>query len=130
VLLLAAGLWAMRQDDELGTVRALLPGVVLALLPSMPQALDEPTGLRALLLGLAAAVTLGVGTWRRWQVPFVAGALVLGLLILVNAGPVALAVPRWVLIAGVGAVLLAAGITWEDRVRDGRAVVRYVGSMR
>jgi len=128
--LLAVGLWAMREEDGPGSVRALLPGVALALLPSLPEALDEPTGLRALLLGLGAAVALAIGTWRRWQVPFVAGALVLALLVLVNVGPPALALPRWVLIASAGAVLLGAGITWDDRVRDGRAVIRYVGSMR
>jgi hypothetical protein len=128
--LLAVGLWAMRDEDGHGSVQALLPGVALALLPSLPQALDEPTGLRALLLGIGAAVALAVGTWRRWQVPFVAGAFVLTLLVLVNIGPPALALPRWVLIASAGALLLAAGITWDDRVRDGRAAVRYVGSMR
>ena len=140
--LLAVGLWAMRDSadhrprpgtpagDGPGSVRALLPGVALALVPSLPEALDEPTGLRALLLGLGAAVALAVGTWRRWQVPFVAGALVLAVLVLVNVGPPALALPRWVLIASAGAVLLGAGITWDDRVRDGRAVIRYVGSMR
>jgi hypothetical protein len=130
VFLLAVGLWAMRDEDGPGSVRALLPGVALALLPSLPQALDEPTGLRALLLGVGAAVALAVGTWRRWQVPFVAGALVLALLLLVNVGPPALALPRWVLIASASALLLAAGITWDDRVRDGRVAVRYVGSMR
>ncbi len=143
ILLLVAGLWAMRDSAPAagrpdagtpargpGSMRALLPGVTLALVPSLPQALDEPTGLRALLLGVAAAVALGVGTWRRWKVPFVAGAAVLALLVLVNVGPLALALPRWVLIASVGAVLLAAGITWEERVRDGRAAARYVGSMR
>jgi hypothetical protein len=128
--LLIAGLWTMRQEPDVGSVRALLPGVALALLPSLPQALDEPTGLRALLLGTGAAIALAVGTWRRWQVPFVAGAFVLTLLVLVNVGPPALALPRWVLIASAGALLLAAGITWDDRVRDGRAAIRYVGSMR
>lgn len=130
VLLVVAGLWAMRRDAQLGTVRALSAGALLTFIPSLPQALDEPTGLRALLLGLVAAVSLGVGTWRKSRVPFVAGAIVLGLLVLVNVGPLTLALPRWVLIAAVGAVLLAVGITWEDRVRDGRAAVRYVGSMR
>ena len=128
--LLAVGLWAMRDENGPGSVQALLPGVALALLPSLPQALDEPTGLRALLLGVGAAIALAVGTWRRWQVPFVAGAFVLALLVLVNVGPPALALPRWVLIASAGALLLAAGITWDDRVRDGRAAIRYVGSMR
>jgi hypothetical protein len=128
--LLIVGLWTMRKEPDVGSVRALLPGVALALLPSLPEALDEPTGLRALLLGAGAAIALAVGTWRRWQVPFVAGAIVLALIVLVNVGPPALALPRWVLIASAGALLLAAGITWDDRVRDGRAAIRYVGSMR
>ena len=128
--LLAVGLWAMRDENGPGSVQALLSGVALALLPSLPQALDEPTGLRALLLGIGAAIALAVGTWRRWQVPFVAGAFVLALLLLANVGPPALALPRWVLIASASALLLAAGITWDDRVRDGRAAIRYVGSMR
>ena len=128
--LLAVGLWAMRDADGPGSVRALLPGVATAMLPSLPLALDEPTSLRALLLGIGAALALTVGTWRRWQVPFVAGALVLAALTVANLGPVALAVPRWTLLAAAGLVLGAAGITWEDRVRDGRAAIRYVGSMR
>ena len=104
-------------------------------LPEVPldpaTALDERQGLqRALLLGAGAAIALAVGTWRRWQVPFVTGAIVLALLVLVNVGPPALALPRWVLIASAGALLLTAGITWDDRVRDGRAAIRYVGSMR
>jgi hypothetical protein len=128
--LLAVGLWAMRDTNGPGSVRALLPGVATAMLPSLPFALDEPTSLRALLLGIGAALALFVGTWRRWQVPFVAGALVLAAITLANLGPVALAVPRWTLLAVVGGLLGAAGITWEDRVRDGRAAIRYVGSMR
>jgi hypothetical protein len=128
--LLAVGLWAMRDVDGPGSVRALLPGVATAMLPSLPLAIDEPTSLRALLLGLGAALALAVGTWRRWQVPFVAGALVLAALAVANLGPVALAVPRWTLLAVVGVVLGGAGITWEDRVRDGRAAIRYVASMR
>jgi hypothetical protein len=128
--LLAAGLWAMRKKDGPSSVRAVLPGMALAMVPSLPQALDEPASLRALLLGIGAAVALGVGVWRRWQVPFVAGAIVLAVLTVANLGPVALAVPRWTLLAVAGVVLGGAGITWEDRVRDGRAVIRYVGSMR
>ena len=128
--LLAVGLWAMRKEDGPGSVRALLPGVVLALLPSLPQAVDEPTSLRALLLGLGAAVALVVGTWRRWQVPFVAGAVVLTILVLVNVAPLTREVPLVVLVGTLGLVSLGAGFTWEDRVRDGRAVIRYVGSMR
>jgi hypothetical protein len=127
--LLGVGLWALRNRD-IGTVRALGPGVTLALLPSLPQALDEPTSLRALLLGLAAVAFLAIGLMRRWQAPFVGGAIVTLLLVIANIGPWAMAMPRWVLIAVLGALAIGIGATWESRVRNGRAVTSYVSRMR
>ncbi len=129
VVLLGVGLWAMRRQD-LGTVRALGPGVTLALLPSLPQALDEPTSLRALLLGLVAVAFIGVGVMRRWRAPFVGGTTVTLLVVIANIGPWAMAVPRWLLIAVLGAVAIGIGATWESRVRNGRAVASYVSGMR
>ena len=129
-VLLATGLWAMRDRSGPGSVQALLPGLVLAMLPSLPQALDDPAGLRALLLGVGSVVALVVGISRRWKAPLVAGAVVLAVLALANVAPVAVAVPRWVLLASAGVLLGGAGITWENRVRDGRAAIRYVGAMR
>jgi hypothetical protein len=129
VALLAVGLWAMRRQD-IGTVRALGPGVTLALLPSLPQALDEPTSLRALLLGLVAVALIAVGLARRWRAPFVGGTIVALLLVIANIGPWAMALPRWVLIAALGAVAIGIGATWESRVRNGRAVTSYVSAMR
>lgn len=130
IVLLAAGWWAMRGDDAVDSVRALAPGLTLALLPSLPQALDAPASLRSLLLGLGALAVLAIGARKHWRAPFVAGAVVVGVLAIANLGPYAFAIPRWVLIAGTGALLLGAGVTWEDRVRDGRAVARYLVSMR
>lgn len=127
---LAAGAWAMRRDPTLGTARALGAGLTLALLPSLPQALGDPVSWRALVLGLVALLALAVGVWRHWQAPFVGGATILALLVVVELGPFALAVPRWIMIGLVGLVLLLGGITWEDRARDGRAAARFVRSMR
>jgi len=129
VVLLGVGLWAMRRQD-LGTARALGPGVTLALLPSLPQALDEPTSLRALLLGLVAVAFLAIGLMRRWRAPFVGGTTVTLLVVIANIGPWAMAVPRWLLIAVLGAVAIGIGATWESRVRNGRAVASYVSGMR
>ena len=58
------------------------------------------------------------------------GVTIITLLVLFNIGPYANAAPRVVLIAVVSAILLGFGITWEDRVRDGRKLVGYVRSMR
>lgn len=129
VALLGVGLWALRRQ-ELGTVRALGPGVTLALLPSLPQALEEPASLRGLLLGLVAVGFLALGLMRRWRAPFVGGTTVTLLLVLANIGPWAMAVPRWLLIAVLGAVAIGVGATWESRVRNGRAVASYVSGMR
>jgi hypothetical protein len=40
------------------------------------------------------------------------------------------AVPRWVLIGAAGALLIAMGITWEQRVRDARRVAGFVKGLR
>ncbi len=130
LVLLAAGLWWMHSQSDVTTTRALGSGLLLALLPSLPLALDEPTSLRALLLGVAAFIALIVGVGRKWKAPFVLGAVILVALVIANLGPLAVALPRWTLIATVGSLLIGVGITWEARVRDGRAVASYLTSMR
>lgn len=127
---LAVGLVLSRKKPDLGTWTLLGPGLALALLPSVPQSLAEPTELRALLLGAGALVVLAVGIKLGWQAPFVAGVSILSLLVLFNIGPYANAAPRVVLIAALGAISMGLGITWEDRVRDGRRLATYVRSMR
>jgi hypothetical protein len=52
------------------------------------------------------------------------------LLVIANIGPWAVGLPRWLLIATLGAVAIAIGATWESRVRNGRAAAAYVSSMR
>ncbi len=129
-VLLAGGLWAMRKDTSLRTLFALTPGLSLALLPSIPQALEDPTGKRALYLGVAAAVALAAGIWRKWQMPFVFGSVVLALLVVWNVGPLANGLPRWILIAAAGIVLVGSGITWENRVRNARSAAQYIKNLR
>ncbi|RLV55256.1 hypothetical protein D9V41_12205 [Aeromicrobium phragmitis] len=127
---LGIGGWFLRRDASVRTVPALGVGLALAVLPSLPQALADPTGLRAVLLGLAALVALAVGGWRSWQAPFVVGVVVLALLVIVNLWPLAMAVQRWALFGLLGIALLVIGVTWEARVRQGRAALRVVASMR
>jgi hypothetical protein len=127
---LGFGTFLVRRHPSQGTWPLLGPGLALSLLPSVPQALAEPTGLRALLLGIAALVVLAAGIRLGWQAPFVSGVTIATLLVLFNIGPYANAAPRVVLIAGVSAILLGVGITWEDRARDSRLLVKYVRSMR
>lgn len=130
VAVLAAGVWRMRSDPRIRSWLALGPGLTLALLPSLPQALDDPTSLRALLLGVAAAVAVAAGVVLRWNAPLLAGAGVLALVVLWNVGPEVVALQRWILIAIAGSVLLFVGATWEKRVADGRAVLVRIAALR
>lgn len=127
---LAGGVMLLRSRPQTSSWAALGPGLALAMLPSLPQALADPTGLRALLLGLGAVGVLAVGLWLGRQAPFLLGAVVALLVVLFNIGPYANAAPRVVVISIVSVVLVGLGITWEDRVRDGRRVLAFVRQMR
>jgi len=130
VVLLGAGLWSMRGNPQLRTVIALTPGLTLAFVPSLPQALADPTGPRALSLGLAGLVALAIGIWRKWQMPFVYGSFVVALVVLWNVGPLANGLPRWILIAVAGVILIGSGFTWENRVHNARSAAQYVQNLR
>jgi hypothetical protein len=39
-------------------------------------------------------------------------------------------VPRWVLIGFAGVLLVAMGVTWEQRVREARSLLGYVRGLR
>ena len=127
---LGAGAVLLRRTPGTSSWVALGPGLVLALLPSLPQALADPTGLRALLLGLAAVVAVVAGVRLSRQAPFLMGVGVAALVLLFNIGPYANAAPRVLVISVVSVVFVALGVTWEDRVRDGRKVMAYVREMR
>lgn len=130
VALLVAGVWRLYSDPDSRSWTALAPGLTLALLPSLPQALDDPTGRRALLLALVAAAVLAAGVVLRWGAPVIAGSAILLLLVLANVGPSALGLQRWILIAAAGLVLLVVGTTWEKRVAEGRALVARIAALR
>ncbi|MGI8534934.1 MAG: SCO7613 C-terminal domain-containing membrane protein [Mycobacteriales bacterium] len=129
-VLLAAGLLALRRNRSLRTWSALGAGLTLALLPSLPSVLADPTTLRGLLLGLGALGLLGAGAVLRWRAPFLMGGLVVAVVVIRNLGPYADAVPRWTLIAAAGLALLVAGVTWESRVRNARAAAAHLRTMR
>ena len=119
-----------------------LPGVAAT---DLARSITRETGLRARTsqefaddtywfyvrtTGVVARIGFMVGIKQGWQAPFVAGVGIATLVVLFNIGPYANAAPRVVVIAIVSAILLGVGITWEDRVRDGRKLVGYVRSMR
>ncbi len=124
LVVLGVGAWKLWRQPELGSVKALLPGLTLAFLPSLLRSLEDPVSWRALILGVSALGALLLGAYQRLIAPLVTGAAVVGVLGVLNLAPYAFALPRWVLFAGVGAALLFLGMTWEKRLGDLRTLGR------
>jgi hypothetical protein len=128
--LLVAGLVWMRRNPGASSWRGLATGLTLGLGPSLVVALQEPTSVRALLVGLAGVALVFVGVRLRWGAPLVVGGVAVGLLALVNIAPFAAAVPRWVLFGTAGVALLVLGVTWERRRQDLQLMHRYAARLR
>ena len=79
-------------------MRLLAPGLTLATVPSLLVALDDPTSLRALLLGLGCLVLVLAGVALRWSAPLVVGSVVGAVLVLRELAPYAADLPPWVVI--------------------------------
>jgi hypothetical protein len=126
--LVLVALWRMWRTD-LPSLQALSPGLVLATVPTLLQVLADPVSDRAVLLGGGCLVLVLVGVGLRWGGPLVVGAAVGGLEVLREA-TYASVLPQWVLIALVGGMLTAIGVTWEQRLRDLRLAAGYVRALR
>ena len=74
----------------------------------------------------------GAGPARmRWTAPVLFAATVGACVVLRHAAPhIGDALPRWVLIAAAGAVLISMGVTWERRVQEARAFAGYLRALR
>lgn len=131
LLALVTGIWAMRERPDLRSWAALSAGLALALLPSLPQTLADPSSIRGLCLGLVALLFVLGGVVKKWGAPVVFGAIVLLVVVIANIGPsLSATVPRWALIGAAGVLLLFLGTTWEKRVVEGRALVARIADLR
>ncbi len=128
--LLVTGLLWMRRNPGASSWRGLATPLTLGLGPSLVVAMQEPTSVRALLVGLAGLALVGVGVRLRWGAPLVIGGVAVGLLAVVDIAPYAAAVPRWVLFGTAGVALLALGVTWERRRQDLHLMQQYAARLR
>jgi hypothetical protein len=128
--LLVLGLVWMRRNPDASSWRGLGTPLTLGVGPSLLVALEEPTSVRALLVGLLGLALVGVGVRLLWGAPLLVGGLAVGLLALVNIAPYAAAVPRWVLFGTAGVALLVLGVTWERRRQDLQVMHRYAARLR
>ncbi|MET7598674.1 hypothetical protein ABZS84_26940 [Streptomyces sp. NPDC005481] len=123
-----------RKDAGVSSWTAYGAGLSATLVPSLAAAWADAHWLRPLLLGAAALALTLLGARHRLRAPLVLGGAVLVLDALHELAPyiaqVADALPRWVLPALAGLVLLALGATYERRIRDARRVREVLGRMR
>jgi hypothetical protein len=130
VALLLVGLYRLRRDPDASTVVALLPGLLLATVPSLLWVLADPLTVRAALLGAGCLLLVLAGTALGWNAPLLVGAAVGTAVVLRELAPYAAQTPQWVLIGVAGTLLTVVGITWERRLRDLRGASAYVGRLR
>ncbi|WP_228973049.1 SCO7613 C-terminal domain-containing membrane protein [Streptomyces sp. DH12] len=131
---LVVGYLRRRRDPAVSSWTAYGAGLAVTLLPSLLAAWDDRHWLRPLLLGTAALAVTLVGARHRLRAPLVLGGSVLALVALHELAPYAAqivgALPRWVLPALAGLLLLALGATYEQRLRDARRVREVFGRFR
>jgi hypothetical protein len=122
VALLALGLHRRRSDRTLSSWPAYGLGLAVTALPSLAAATSS--GLRPLLLGAAALLTVLAGARARLQAPLALGTGTLLVLAVDQLGPALLQasadLPRWLPLALGGVVLLVLGSTYERRLAEVR----------
>ena len=117
-VMVAFGVWAVCDRHTApalrpGTMRALGPGLLVALLPATVPAVWQPEGARPLLLALLGTALVVLGALLRWRAPLLAGLLVVVPVAVVQALPLVDSVPQWVYLAAAGALALGVGVTFE-----------------
>ncbi|MCX4979744.1 SCO7613 C-terminal domain-containing membrane protein [Streptomyces sp. NBC_00572] len=131
---LVVGFLRRRRDPEASSWTAYGPGLAATLLPSLVAAWTDPEWPRPLALGVAALAVTLLGARFRLQALLVLGGTVLALDGLHELAPYVVqvvgALPRWLPPALAGLLLLAAGATYEQRLRDARRLRDRVARMR
>ncbi|MFF2488899.1 SCO7613 C-terminal domain-containing membrane protein [Microbacterium sp. NPDC058062] len=137
LFLLAAGALALRHPAPFAPTRSfeawpagwtgswplLAPGLVTMLSASVAATYTDPRTWRAILVMAIALVAILVGATRRLAAPFLIGIVVLPvenvLAFMVQIGRGIEAMPWWITLSVVGAVLLIIAVGYERRAGDG-----------
>jgi hypothetical protein len=128
----AAGLLLValpRLRARAGSWTAEAAGAAVALVPSALLVVSDPTAVRLVLVVAGALVLTVAGTLSHRQAPFVLGAGALAFVVLTRLGPYAPLLPRWLVLATAGTVLLGVGATYERRRQQAREAVAWVAHM-
>jgi hypothetical protein len=123
----AVAIFAARLADRDGPARSWLhygPALALFLGPTLMLAIVRHDDTRAIVVGLASLTVVLIGARQQLQAPIVLGALTLVVLALDKLGPTAVRLPRWIMLAFCGSLLLWVGSTFERRRDDAQRAVR------
>ena len=128
VLMLLAGLLGWHRSSSWVSTG---PGLLVGLLPSalIANADDAGTPWRLALVVAAAVAVVLAGVLTRTQAPFTIGASTLALIGCWQFADVVPLIPRWVTLGLAGAILLAAGATYEQRIAQAKRAVRWVADL-
>ncbi|HUR14182.1 MAG TPA: hypothetical protein VM097_06780 [Mycobacteriales bacterium] len=118
VLALVAGWLRRRSHPTASSWEAYGAALMTALVPSLLRSFADDSPTRGLLVLLAAVAAVLVGGWAKQQAPLVIGGAVALVEVLRLLAPYADALPRWLLLAGLGLLLVLVGATYEARLRD------------
>lgn len=108
---------------------ALGPAAVLALAPTAFVAVVDEDLVRLALALVAAGAVAVVAVWWRRAAPFYAAMAALAWLMVGQLNNWSAYVPRWAVLAAVGAALLAAGVGFELSRRFARSTLTFLRSL-
>lgn len=129
-LALLVGLVRLRRQPDAPSWVTVGPAASAALLPSAFATVGDPALTRPVLVVVAAAAVMVLGIRRRWQAPFLSGALAACVVAASQLAPYAVGAPRWVSFGAVGIVLLVLGSRYEQRRQDASQAVHWVAALR
>jgi hypothetical protein len=115
-----AGFLRRRSHPTAGSWECFGTALTVGLVPSLLRSFGDEDPTRGLLLLVACVAVVLVGGATRQQAPLALGAAVGALDALWLVAPYANELPRWVLLAGLGLLLVVLGATYEARLRDVR----------
>lgn len=130
VLALGAGLVRRHRRPSAASWTTVGPALAAGLLPSALACVPDAGLLRPVATLAAAVVVTAVGVRTREQAPVVIGVVASVVVALAQAGPYAVALPRWVTLGLAGALLLAMGFRYEQRRRDAITAAHWLGHLR
>ena len=131
LLLLAIGAIALRQRSTEPSWQALGAGLGLLLTPTVAMVLDDPDdlGRLAAVIVVGSALAVAGRVWRL-QAPLVSGVAALIAVALTQYDVVTAVVPRWLLLAAGGSLLLWLSISYERQLQRLAAVRAGLAGMR